>query len=121
MIGLPAARSYYLYNQPTDMRKSFRGLSGLVINEMGEDLLSGEGFIFINKRRTMMKVLIWDRTGFVIYYKKLSSGTIEIPNDQTSKAHQQISLPMLLMMLEGVEIKSARMRKRFTSRGRKRA
>ncbi|MBK8506717.1 MAG: IS66 family insertion sequence element accessory protein TnpB [Saprospiraceae bacterium] len=69
MIGIPGVRTYYLYRKPTDMRKSFNGLGGVVNNEMGKDLLSGDGFIFLNKRRTLIKVLVWDRTGYVIYYK----------------------------------------------------
>ncbi|MBK8505479.1 MAG: IS66 family insertion sequence element accessory protein TnpB [Saprospiraceae bacterium] len=49
--------------------KVCNGLGGVVNNEMGKDLLSGDGFIFLNKRRTLIKVLVWDRTGYVIYYK----------------------------------------------------
>ncbi|MBK8506057.1 MAG: IS66 family insertion sequence element accessory protein TnpB [Saprospiraceae bacterium] len=51
--------------------KVCNGLGGVVNNEMGKDLLSGDGFIFLNKRRTLIKVLVWDRTGYVIYYKKV--------------------------------------------------
>ena len=76
---------------------------------MGKDLNSGDGFIFINKRRTLIKILMWDRSGFVIYYKKLAKGTIELPVE-----HQdQISVTTLMLMLEGVELKSSRMRKRY--------
>jgi transposase len=114
MIQIPSARTYYLYNRATDMRKSFRGLCGLVINELRRDPLQGDGFIFINNRRTMIKVLVWDRTGFVIYYKRLSSGTIELPISRGEANHQRVGVATLLMMLEGVEIKSARMRKRFS-------
>ncbi len=80
MIGLSTTHRYYMYRHPTDMRKSFAGLAGLVINEMGVDPLQGDAYLFVNKRRTLIKVLIWDRTGFVIYYKKLSSGTFELPS-----------------------------------------
>lgn len=113
MIGIPGVRSYYLYRNPTDMRKSFNGLGGIVNNEMGKDLLKGDGFIFLNKRRTLIKILVWDRTGYVIYYKKLASGTLELPEWTDSTASQNIDLSTLLMMLEGVEIGSAKMRKRF--------
>lgn len=109
MINLPSARRYFLYAKATDMRKSFTGLCGLVNNEMGKELHNGDGFIFINKRRTLIKILMWDRSGFVIYYKKLASGTIEIPKDSDA----QISVSTLLMMLEGVDLKQARFRKRF--------
>jgi transposase len=103
------------------MRKSFSGLGGLVNNEMGKDLLKGDGFIFINKRRTLIKILVWDRTGYVIYYKKLSSGTLELPEWDETTSSQNITLPALLLMLEGVEIGSAKLRKRFIMSDVKRA
>ncbi|RZV61025.1 MAG: transposase [Flavobacteriaceae bacterium] len=109
MINIPSARRYYLYSNATDMRKSFNGLSGLVNNEMGKDIRSGDGFIFINKRRTLIKILIWDRSGFVIYYKKLSSGTIQVPDGEES----EVSVAVLMMMLEGVDLKRSYMRKRY--------
>jgi transposase len=121
VIGIPGVRTYYLYRKPTDMRKSFSGLGGLVINEMRKDLLSGDGFIFINKRRTLMKILVWDRTGYVIYYKKLASGTLELPNWGEKLESRLLELPTLLMMLEGVEIASARLRKRYIKPEEKRA
>ena len=109
MINLPSARQYYLYGQATDMRKSFNGLCGLVNNEMALDLRSGDGFIFINKRRTLIKILLWDRNGFVIYYKKLASGTIQIPDQDNT----EVSVATLMMMLEGVDLAGSRLRKRY--------
>jgi len=70
--------------------------------------------IFIDKRRTLIKILMWDRSGFVIYYKKLSSGTIERPKD----IKDQISVTTLMLMLEGVELKSSRLRKRYKKRAK---
>jgi len=121
MIGLPGVRTYYLYRDPVDMRKSFSGLSGLVNNEMGKDLLTGDGFIFINKRRTLIKILAWDRTGYVIYYKKLASGTLELPEGEHKSISQYVDSSTLLMILEGVDLGSAKFRKRFSTPREKRA
>ncbi len=121
MIGLSTTHRYYMYRHPTDMRKSFTGLAGLVINEMGVDPLQGDAYLFVNKRRTLIKVLIWDRTGFVIYYKKLSSGTFELPSWKEKGSSKEIEIPTLLMMLEGVHIKSAKLRKRYRGKVAKRA
>lgn len=121
MLGVPSARRYFLYRSTTDMRKSFNGLSGLVINEMKKELLSGDGFIFINKRRTLIKILVWDRTGFVIYYKKLSSGSLELPQCNATAMTQQIGIHTLMMMLEGVELKGIKLRKRYGNLNPKRA
>jgi hypothetical protein len=56
------------------MRKSFDGLQGLVVNELEMDSLSGDIFIFINKRRDRVKILVWDRNGFWLFYKRLEQG-----------------------------------------------
>lgn len=121
MLGAFAGRRYFLYRHPTDMRKGFAGLSGLVINEMGYDHLSGDAYIFINRRRTLVKILVWDRTGFVIFYKKLSCGTFELPEWKDEKSHKELSIALLMMILEGVKISTARMRKRYIPAQERRA
>ena len=63
----PSAR-YFLYQEPADMRKSFNGLSGLVEQGLGRDPTSGDIFVFLNRRRTHVKLLAFDRSGFVLYY-----------------------------------------------------
>lgn len=108
MITFGAAQRYYLFQEATDMRKSFDGLCGLVTECMGRDPLSGEVFVFINRRRTHMKLLVWDRSGFVLYYKRLERGTIERPHGEV------LSWQQLVFMLEGVSLQSARYRKRYT-------
>ena len=73
--------------------------------------MNGDGYVFINKRRTLIKILVWDRTGYVIYYKKLERGTIEIPTPQDN----QLSISTLVMMLEGIQLRSIKHRKRYKS------
>lgn len=111
MIGLDQKRRYFLYSGITDIRKSFDGLSGLVINEMKGQLLSGDVFIFLNRRRNMVKLLVWDRSGFVIYYKRLEKGTFEIP--QLDGASAEIEWSQLIMILEGIQLKSVSRRLRY--------
>lgn len=117
MIGLAGARRYFLYRAPTDMRKSFTGLCGLVRNGLGHDPMSGDGFVFVNQRRTLIKVLIWDRNGYVIYYKKLERGTIQLPQS----AKSTIVISTLVMMLEGIELNGIKHRKRYRLSGSQRA
>ena len=112
MLSLSSARRFFWYRGVTDMRKSFAGLCHLVETEMGYDLLSGDVFVFVNRRRDRMKLLMWDRTGFVIWYKRLEAGTYEIPD--LSEGHCQISWEELLLILEGVVLRSVRRRKRYT-------
>ena len=92
------------------MRKSFNGLSAIVRNEMKGQLMSGDIFIFLNRRRDSIKLLCWDRTGFVIWYKRLEQGTFELPQGGTV----EISEAQLLLILEGIELGSVKHRKRYT-------
>jgi len=61
------------------VRKGFDGLSGLVINKLKQDPLSGDIFIFVNRTRTLIKLLVWDQSGFAIWHKRLEQGTFEMP------------------------------------------
>ncbi len=108
MITFSPAQRYFLYREPADMRKSFDGLCGLVTSGLKRNPLSGEVFVFINRRRTHIKLLVWDRSGFVLYYKRLEQGTFEIP------ATGVLSWQQLVLMLEGISLKSARYRKRYS-------
>jgi len=69
-VGMRSAR-VFAYTIPADMRKGFCGLSGLVRNELGRDLLSGDLFLFISRNGKRAKVLFFDGTGLVIYSKRL--------------------------------------------------
>ncbi|MFB6307101.1 MAG: IS66 family insertion sequence element accessory protein TnpB, partial [Flavobacteriales bacterium] len=80
MFSLTSTDRYYLYRDPTDMRKSFDGLCGFVQNHLKEDPTGGAVYIFINKPRDKVKLLHWEHGGFVLYYKRLERGTIEFPD-----------------------------------------
>ena len=113
MFSLNQDHRFYLYYQPTDMRKSFDSLSGLVTNELGRSPLSGEVFIFVNRRRNSIKLLHWEPGGFVLYYKRLEKGTLELPEINDEKKGQEISWPQLVMIIEGISLKSIQKRKRY--------
>jgi len=116
IFGLPGHISYFIYSQPTDMLKSFDGLGGIVRNELGRNPLSGDIFIFINRRRTMIKILVWDNGGFVIYYKRLETGTFEMPLREEHERSIQIGRDDLMMILEGIKLENVKKNKRFLSR-----
>ncbi len=111
--GLSGHIRYYLYGPFTDMRKGFDGLSGIVRNELLRDPLSGDAFIFINRRRNLLKLLVWDQTGFVIYYKRLESGTFELPVNPYGNKSIVIQREELVMILEGISLGKTKRRKRY--------
>lgn len=115
MFSLGNSHRYYLYNGDCDMRKSFSSLRGLVCTEMKSDPLNGDVYIFINKRSTQMKLLHWEDGGFVIYYKRLEQGTFD---RSLKKAFSQGSIPItwssLVLLLEGIQVRSMVQRQRFT-------
>jgi transposase len=82
------------------MRKSFDGLCGLIRSELGADPLSGSLFVFVNRRRNMVKSLYWDRDGFAIWYKRLEKGCFHLPAMAASDG--RIDRLQLTLLLEGV-------------------
>ena len=115
MLSLNSGQRFYWYRGVADIRKGFHGLSSLVETEMGFDLLSGDVFIFVNRRRNSMKLLMWDRSGFVLWYKRLEEGTFEIPD--LSGGNCEVSWSQLLLILEGVVLRSVKRRKRYSHSG----
>ena len=90
MLHLSSTCTYYLYAAHTDMRKGFDGLCGIVQSQMSQNALSGSVFIFVNRRRTQLKLLLWEGDGFAIYYKRLEKGTYELPAVSSSSATAEL-------------------------------
>ena len=116
MISLPSAVRAFLCTRSVDMRKSFDGLSGLVEECFRQDLLTGHLFFFVNRRRDRLKVLYFDHDGLAIWYKRLEAGTFQVPD---AGGHDGIELrpAHLAMILSGIDLKTARQRKRFRPAG----
>ncbi len=113
MTGLHAGQRYFLYAQPVDMRKSFDGLGGLVRNHLQRNPMDGDVYIFLNRGRTLVKLLFWDRTGFVIYSKRLEQGSFERPRTPVGHPGIQLGWEELVLILEGISLGSVRRRKRY--------
>ena len=106
----PGTRLFVFY-QHTDMRVSFDGLSGLVTQHFRVELLSGHLFLFFNRRRESVKLLHWDNDGLAIWYKRLEAGTFQLlSGDNDSPEIDQTDLSLLLA---GVDLNSAKRRKRY--------
>lgn len=111
MFSLSSSHRYYLYRGACDMRKSFNGLSGLVTNELGRDPAGGEVFVFINRRRTHIKLLHWESGGFVCYYKRLEEGTFTPP--EVDPDRPVVRWPQLVLMIEGIQVERSRQKRRY--------
>lgn len=113
MISIASTSRIFVFTEPTDMRKSFNGLSGIVSEHFDVELLSGHLFLFFNRRRDCVKVLAWDRDGLTIWYKRLEAGTFELTALGAQGSSLEIDHVKLSMLLSGIDIASAKRRKRF--------
>lgn len=91
------------------MRKGYYGLGNLVREYFDREPTDGSVYIFINRNKNKIKLLVWDRSGFVVYYKSLEAGTFELP----TLTNSQIKWDELVMILEGVRLGSIKRKKRY--------
>jgi transposase len=117
MLMLPPSVRVYVAAQPTDLRKSFDGLSALVTSTFGQDPLTGHLFVFRNRRGDQIRVLFWDRTGYAILGKKLARGRFYLARELAPGAtHVEVESAELSLMLEGIDLSKATRRKRWRPR-----
>ncbi len=95
------------------MRKGFDSLSGMVKSQMALDALNGSVFIFMNRRRTHVKLLLWEGDGFAIYYKRLEKGTYEFPSGIGQCSTIAVDARQLQFILQGVSLKKISLRPRL--------
>lgn len=112
MLALTSSHRYLLYARPCDMRKSFDGLAGIVRSELGRNPLSGDVFVFMNKKRSHLKLLHWEAGGFVLYYKRLEKGTFTPPVLRSENA--SLTWAELVLMIEGVQVIKSHQKPRFS-------
>ena len=113
MINLPDPVRVFLHTPATDLRKGFDALSGLVTTTFGQDPTSGHLFLFVNRRRDRLKILYWDRDGLAIWYKRLETGSFQIPATATDAVSIEMTPTQLSLILAGIDLGSARQRKRY--------
>lgn len=109
MLSLTAATRILLVAGPTDMRKSFNGLQAIVTAELKKNALSGDLFVFSNRRRDLLKILYWDRSGFWVCAKRLEAGTFAWP--KTGGTSLEMTREELMLLLGGLDLKSTKRRR----------
>lgn len=124
MIGLPTLEQLdasstlriWLCAQPADMRCGFDRLAELASLVTGEDPLSGHLFLFRARSGDRMKILYWERDGYALWYKRLEEGTFKLPKVEPEKRSVQLRVSELAMLLDGIDLKSVKRTKRYSTR-----
>ncbi len=99
------------------MCKGFNLLCGIVINELGRQVMGGDAFIFINKPRTQLKLLVNERGGFTNFYRRLEKGAFEVPALDLDAKSMELSSDQLHFILKGISLKEIKYRKRYQHNG----
>ena len=115
MLSLSSQSRIFIHALPTDMRKSFDGLCGIVKGDFQKDILDGDYFVFFNRVLDRCKILLWDRDGLVLFYKRLERGCFQrVPADGQGLAIE-VDATTLMLVLSGIDLSTAKRRQRFTA------
>lgn len=112
MIGLPSLHAMdraqgariWMASDATDMRCGFDRLAERVTAVIGEDPLSGHLFLFRSRRGDRLKILHWDRDGFVVWYKRLEDGVFKLPRPREGARSMELRASELAMILDGIDV-----------------
>ena len=114
MLTLPPSVRVYVSTRPTNMHKSFDGLSALARGVIGQDPMGGHLFVFFGRRADQVKVLYWDRTGYCVWSKRLERGRFRMPYATPGPdGCVEIESAELGLILEGIDLAGARRRARW--------
>ncbi len=108
----PPSVRVFVHTGPTDMRRSFDTLAAMVREILQQDPLSGHLFVFFNRPRDRAKMLLWDRTGYWLFYRRLESGVFRLRCGSGSSV--EMTATELSLILEGIDLSQAQRRKRFS-------
>lgn len=117
MLTLPSSVRIYLATGPVDLRKSIDGL-GALAGGRGHDVFSGHLFVFTSRRGDRVKILAWDRGGFVLYYKRLERGRFKMPEVAPGADEVRLDATQLAMLLDGIDVKRVKAPARWEPRAR---
>lgn len=108
MLMLPPAVRVFVAPDPIDLHFSFDRLAGVVRNQLDGDPTCGHLFVFFNRQRTRTKILFFDRSGYVLYYRRLERGTFQLPDIAPGAARLEVDAGVFAMILEGVDLRAPR-------------
>lgn len=108
MLTLPSSVRVYLAAEPVDLRRGHDGLVAIVRNIWRLNPFDGHLFVFVGRRIDRVKILVWDRNGFVLYYKRLSEGRFRMPRIPAGAQRVELDATTLAMLLDGIDVKSVK-------------
>jgi transposase len=118
MLGLPPSVQIYFATELTDMRNGIDGLRAIVEGALRHDPYEGHLFVFVGKAKDKVKILFWDRCGFVLYLKRLEKGRFQLPVVDARRKHVTMEPAQLAMLLDGIDLNARRLA-RWNPDGRK--
>ena len=113
MFSLNESLNYYLYPRYISMGKGVDCLCELIRLDMKANPLSGDVYLFFSKNKDIVKILRWDKDGFILYHKRLEAGTFELPRFQPDRGLYRFEWETFFMIMRGIPLRSGRWRKRF--------
>jgi len=105
MLTLPSSVRVYLAAEPVDLRRGHDGLVAIVRSVWQLNPFDGHLFVFFGKRLDRVKILAWDRNGFVLYYKRLSQGRFRMPQVPAGAQRVELDATTLAMLLDGIDVR----------------
>ncbi len=109
MLGLPPSVKIYFATGLVDMRNGIDGLRAVVENTLKKNPDEGHLFVFVGKTRDKLKILFWDRNGYVVYFKRLERGRFQLPALDTSRTRVEMEPAQLAMLLDGIDLNAKRL------------
>ncbi len=109
MLGLPPSVRIYFGTELVDMRNGIDGLRALVEGALKKDPYQGHLFVFVGKAKDKVKILFWDRNGFVLYLKRLERGRFQLPVVDARTKHVAMEPAQLAMLLDGIDLNARRL------------
>jgi transposase len=118
MLTLPPSVRIFVCLEATDMRKGFDGLAAVTREMLRENPFSGHLYVFFNRRKDRVKILFWDRSGLALYYKRIEKSRFHLAALDAHRRGRraEIEAAELALILEGIDLKGAKRRPRFTPR-----
>jgi len=108
VLTLPRSVRIFISSGPTDMRRSIDGLLSIVKEELEGGAYSGHLYVFVSRRADRVKILTWDKGGFVLYYKRLERGVFRLPHMDPNAMAVEIDATQLSMLLDGIDYSRVR-------------